>query len=131
MITINDYQRLNGLLSFSTVKDSMSELKTQLDTILGSAEKLPQENISQNIITMNSKVLLKDQTTDREAVLTVTYPQDANSRERKISVLSQIGIALLGKHVGDVVSWKIPAGYGQFEIVKIVYQPEAVGDYYL
>jgi regulator of nucleoside diphosphate kinase len=38
---------------------------------------------------------------------------------------------LLGRQVGDKVSWKVPTGVGHFEVAKILYQPEAVGHYHL
>ena len=92
---------------------------------------LPQVNISSDVVTMNSRILLKDILNEREAEVAITYTQDADNRERKISVFSSIGVALLGRQVGDVVSWNTPNGMGQFEILEVIYQPEAVGDYSL
>jgi regulator of nucleoside diphosphate kinase len=131
IITINDYQRLTGLVEFASLKTKMPEIVSRLYEGLANARMIPQKSISVNVITMNSRVLLKDISGGRTAELTITYPQDADSRERKVSVFSKIGIALLGKQVGDIVSWKTPAGSGQFEILKVTYQPEAVGDYSL
>lgn len=131
IITVNDYQRLTGLVEFETLKKKMPEIVSRLSKELSSAEMLPQAAISGNIITMNSRVVMKDISSEREAELTITYPHDANNRERKVSIFSTIGIALLGKQVGDIVSWKTPAGNSKFEISKVTYQPEAVGDYSL
>ena len=131
VITINDYQRLMGFIEFASLKTKMPEVVSRLIEGLTNAKKLPQETISGNVITMNSRVLLKDISGAREAELTITYPQDADNKERKVSVISPIGIALLGKQVGDIVSWNTPAGDGQFRILKVTYQPEAVGDYFL
>lgn len=131
VITANDYHRLIGLNEFSLPREKMPDAMARLHDAITNAEKLPQDAISRNIITMNSRILLQDVAGERQAELTITYPQNADSRERKVSVFSSIGIALLGKQVGDVVSWKTPTGDGQFEIVKIIYQPEAVGDFSL
>lgn len=131
LITTNDYQRLTGLIEFSSLKMKMPEIVTRLYNQFKGAKMLPQERISKSVITMNSRVLLKEMSNGREAEITITYPQDADNRERKVSVFSPIGVALLGRQVGDVVSWKVPTGMGQFEIVKVTYQPEAVGHYYL
>jgi regulator of nucleoside diphosphate kinase len=90
-----------------------------------------QETISGDVITMNSRVLVKDLVSGREAEITITYPHDADNREGKVSIFSPIGVALLGRKVGDNISWRVPNGIGRFEIQKIIYQPEAVGDYYL
>ena len=131
VITINDYQRLMGLMEFASLKTKMPDLATRLYKELVKAETIPQERIPANVITMNSRVFLRDVSGEREAELTITYPQDADNKKRKVSVFSSIGISLLGKQVGDVVSWKTPKGNGWFEIVKVTYQPEAVGDYSL
>jgi regulator of nucleoside diphosphate kinase len=131
LITINDYQRLNGLIQFSSLKDKMPEIVNNLNNKFKTAKMLPQDRILGNVITMNSRVLLKEISQGRHAKVTITYPQDADGREGKISVFSPIGLALLGRQVGDSVSWKVPSGIGHFEIIKIIYQPEAVGHYHL
>ena len=128
---MNDYQRLIGLMEFASLKVKMPEIVNRLYNQINAAKMLPQEQISKNVITMNSRVLLKELSNRREAEITITYPQDADSRERRVSVFTPIGIALLGRQVGEVVSWNVPTGIGQFQIVKIIYQPEAVGHYYL
>lgn len=131
LITINDYQRLSGLIKFASLEKQMPDVIDRLHTKFKTAKMLPQNRILNNVVTMNSRVLLKEISNTREAEVTITYPQDADGREGKISVFSSIGIALLGRQAGDIVSWKTPGGTGHFEIVKIIYQPEAVGHYYL
>jgi len=131
IITINDYQRLLGLIEFASLTGKMPGIISNLYQGLVNAKMLPQTNISSDVVTMNSRILLKDILNEREAEVTITYPQDADNRERKISIFSSIGIALLGRKVGDVVSWTTPKGMGEFEILEVIYQPEAVGDFSL
>jgi len=131
IITTNDYQRLTGLIGFSSLQEEMPESVERLLSKFSTATMLPQDRIVAGVITMNSRVLLRELSQGREATVTVTYPQDANGREGKISVLSPIGTALLGRQVGDEVSWKVPTGIGRFEVIKIIYQPEALGHYHL
>lgn len=131
VITINDYHRLIGLIELASLKSETPDGVSRLYEALLSAKMLSQKSISGNIITMNSRVLLKDVSSEREAELTITYPKDADNRERKVSVFSSVGVALLGNQVGDIVSWETPVGIGQFAILKVTYQPEAVGHYSL
>jgi len=131
VVTISDYSRLTGLMEFASDNTKMPERIKLFYSDLMRAKMLSRDTISGNIITMNSRLILKELSTGREAELTITYPKDSDSMERKISVLSPIGTALLGKQVGDVVSWRIPSGYGRFEILEVTYQPEAMGDFYL
>lgn len=48
-----------------------------------------------------------------------------------VSVLSPIGVALLGCREGDIASWRVPGGIGRFEVEKVLYQPEAEGHFSL
>ncbi|MEO1478782.1 MAG: GreA/GreB family elongation factor, partial [Bacteroidota bacterium] len=45
--------------------------------------------------------------------------REANMAQKKISVTSPIGKALLGTEVGDVVEVKVPAGKVQLEVLDI------------
>ena len=89
---------------------------------------LPQE-IPGDVITMNSKVALLDLDTQEEETYTLVYPENANSAEGRISILAPIGTAMLGYRVGDVFEWEVPAGKRRLKVDKILYQPEAAGDY--
>jgi regulator of nucleoside diphosphate kinase len=131
VITINDYKRLMGLLEFGAPKVKTPEVIDGLCKRLRDAEMLSPEEIDEKVITMNSRVMLRDLASKRETEITITYPQDAEPRERRVSVFSEIGLALLGRREQDIVSWKIPLGTGSFEIIKVTYQPEAAGHYYL
>lgn len=128
-ITITDYNRLVGLMEYASINVKMPKSVETLYDQLTAAEMFPQDAIANEVITMNSKVLLREMSSGREAEVTITYPQDANPQERRVSVFSEIGMALIGRKEGDVVSWTVPRGRGQFEILKVTYQPEAAGDF--
>jgi regulator of nucleoside diphosphate kinase len=130
-ITVNDYQRLIGFVELASFKAKMPGVTNKLIARLDSAKLFPQNEITRNVITMNSRVRLKDVTTKRVAEITITYPQDADARARCVSVFSEIGLALLGQKENDIVSWRIPSGTGRFQVEKVIYQPEASGDYFL
>jgi regulator of nucleoside diphosphate kinase len=79
---------------------------------------------------MYSRVELVDVHTHRRQVLTICYPQDAEPAAGFISVLSPVGISLLGLKVGDVAKWHTPHGEECAAVVEgIQFQPEATGDY--
>jgi regulator of nucleoside diphosphate kinase len=130
-VTINDYQRLIGLIEFASLKTKMPKGVAEFYEKLTHARMVPQEGIDEKTITMNSKILLREVGSGRETEITLTYPQDAEPRERRVSVFSQIGIALFGCREKDVVSWRVPNGAGLFEILSVTYQPEAAGDFHL
>jgi regulator of nucleoside diphosphate kinase len=130
-ITINDYERIMGMIENAALQSKLPDTIEQFVTRLRGAHVLPQENISTDIVTMNSRVQMTKVDSNDKFEITITYPQEANNLVKKISVFSPIGIALLGSKVGDVVSWKIPSGIGEFRVDSVTYQPEAVGDYHL
>lgn len=130
-ITVNDYQKLMEFLELASLKTKMPDVTEQLAENLGAARLLPQKEIASSVVTMNSRVKLKDLKYRREAEITITYPQDAAPRAGRVSVFSEIGLALLGRKEHDIVSWRIPNGMGEFQVEKVTYQPEAAGDYLL
>lgn len=103
----------------------LKQLKQELEraTIVDSSE------VPRDIITMNSKVRLRDLDTDDEMEYTLVYPEDAKLSEGKISVLAPVGTAILGYREGDIVEWKIPDGVVRLKVEKLLYQPEAAGNY--
>lgn len=103
-----------------------------LENLRGELERArviaPQE-IPGDVITMNSTVTLIDQDTGEEETYTLVYPENADAAQGKVSVLAPIGTAMLGYRVGDVFEWEVPAGKRRLKVEKILYQPEASGDY--
>jgi regulator of nucleoside diphosphate kinase len=131
-ITEYDLERLTKLIedvqdSAPQDKDYLAELQKELDD----AEIVASGDIPKEVITMNSQVCLLDQDTQKEEMLTLVFPQEANISQGKISVLAPIGTAMLGYRVGEVFRWKVPAGERKLKVKKILYQPEAAGDYHL
>ncbi|HMX00858.1 MAG TPA: GreA/GreB family elongation factor [Cyclobacteriaceae bacterium] len=131
IVTKNDYERLMGLLGFSSIKSESKHVADRLSRNLQAARKMNQENIDRTVVTMNSRVKLKDTASKRAMEITITYPQDAEPQERRVSIISEIGLALFGRRKKDLVSWRVPNGVGHFEIAEVTYQPEASGHYYL
>jgi regulator of nucleoside diphosphate kinase len=98
---------------------------------LDHAKIVSSSDIPKDVITMNSQVCLVDQSTQKEEVFTLVFPQDADISQGRISVLAPIGTAMLGYRVGQVFQWKVPVGERTLKVKEILYQPEAAGDYHL
>ncbi len=84
-----------------------------------------------DVVTMNSKVVLRDLGTSEEMTFVLVFPKNANIDAGAISVLAPVGTAILGYAKGDVVEWPVPAGVRRIRIEDVLYQPEAAGDYHL
>lgn len=129
IVTINDYERLMDRRFYALLHSKTPEIVERFFWELMDARLLDQSQITENVVTMNSRVLLKEVKLGRQIELKLTYPNEANEMERMVSVFSAIGTALLGKLVGDRVSWKISGRTAEFDILQVTYQPEAVGHY--
>jgi regulator of nucleoside diphosphate kinase len=131
LITVDDYQRLLARMNFVPSVANLSVLEAELYNTLRAATTISQQNIPKRVVTMNSRARLRELSTQKEIELTITYPENSNSLELKVSIFSEIGVALIGRKIGDQISWRIPKGIGRFEIIDIPFQPEAVGEYSL
>lgn len=95
------------------------------------AEIVSSRDIPPDVVTMNSKVVLRDLGTSEETTYVLVFPRDANIDAGAISVLAPVGTAILGYARGDVVEWPVPSGVRRIRIEEVLYQPEAAGDYHL
>ena len=131
-ITELDRQRLIDLIMDAQSKGYHGSVYLEkLRSELARAEIVLPQEIPGDVITMNSKVALMDLDTQEEEIYTLVYPENANTTEGKVSVLAPIGTAMLGYRVNDVFEWEVPAGKRRLKVDKILYQPEAAGDYEL
>lgn len=129
-ITEFDLERLQKLLieaKYTEYRKSQYLEKLQLE--LNRAEIVSPQEIPEDVITMNSTVCLVDLDTGEEEIYTLVFPEDAELRQGKISIFAPIGTAMLGYEVGDVFEWEVPAGKRRLRVEKILYQPEASGDF--
>ena len=131
-ITEFDLRRLIKLLREAEHTDYRgSEYLDKLRAELDHAQIVPSQAISQEIITMNSKVVLFDLATRKKETYTLVFPEYADIGQGKISILAPVGTAMLGCKVGDSFESKVPAGKRRLKVKRIIYQPEAAGDYHL
>ncbi|MCM8813144.1 MAG: nucleoside diphosphate kinase regulator [Candidatus Omnitrophica bacterium] len=131
-ITEFDKSRLEELIGVAEEfggrdRQDIESLAEELDK----AEVVSPKNVPANVVTMNSKVLLRDLDTLEEMTYVLVFPKHANIDAGAISVFAPVGTAILGYAKGDVVEWPVPSGVRRIRIEDVVYQPEAAGDYHL
>ncbi|MGE5602684.1 MAG: nucleoside diphosphate kinase regulator [Nitrososphaerales archaeon] len=129
-ITEFDLERLKKLLEEARYTEYRgSEYLAKLQEELDRAEIVTPQAVRQEVVTMNSTVVLLDLDSQREETYTLVFPENADIGQGKISVLAPIGTAMLGYEIGDVFEWDVPAGKRRLRVEQIMYQPEAAGDY--
>ena len=131
-ITEPDYRRLTGLIEITRDRNGVDgEYLNTLEAELERAEVVDPKRIPANVITMRSKVRLKDLVSGEAKIYSLVFPTEANVSEGKISVLAPIGTAILGYKLGDSIEWPVPSGLRKLRVDEILYQPEAAGEYEL
>jgi transcription elongation factor GreA len=88
----------------------------ELESILSEAEIL-QNNESKTIVDVGSVVTLTSN--GKEEKFQIVDPEEANPKERKISLKSPLGQALINKKVGDTVEIQTLNGKIKYKILKI------------
>ena len=101
-------------------------LKEELDR----AQMCTPETMPHDVVTMNSQVKFRNLTTGEELTRTLVYPAQMTDSSTQLSVLAPVGAALLGLRTGDTIHWELPGGAStHLEVLELLYQPEAAGDY--
>jgi regulator of nucleoside diphosphate kinase len=131
-ITKFDLERLQKLLWEAQSTDyRKSEYLENLQIEIHRAVVVSPQDIPSDVITMSSIVCLKDIDTGEEETYKLVFPEDSNLAQGKISILAPIGTGMLGYKVGDTFEWNVPAGKRRLQVKKIIYQPEASGNFQL
>lgn len=132
LITHSDHQRLRELLvRLRSNGRGRIEHIASLNHHLRNACLVNPRNVPRNVITMNSRVVLRDLDSLKLLLCTLADPHDVSLFGDRLSVAAPPGIALLGKRVGQIVHWTLGNKVRRLRVERILYQPEAAGDFHL
>lgn len=123
-ITEMDKARLQSLIEFEQ-GPAIVDLEHEIERAI----VVEPQSVAPDVITMNSKVVLR--VDDEEKEVALVYPQNADERAGKLSVLSDVGAAILGYQEGDAVDWVVSDRTKRILIDRVIYQPESSGDFHL
>ena len=129
-LTDKDYNRLLQVVQSQRQKNGLFVVAA-LSQELKRAKVVSAKEIPADVITMNSRVRLKEMRSAAELDIDIVYPKDADVGKRKVSVLAPVGTAVLGCKVGDEVKWPVAQGMVTYKVQELIYQPEAAGDFNL
>jgi len=131
VVTSLDVQRLARLLETHWANRDREALD-RLDAELSRARVVPPGQVPRDVVTMHTRFRYLDRQTGESQTATLVYPDKADSRNGRLSVLAPVGCALLGLAVGQTIEWPMPqARRRMLGVAEILYQPEAAGDYEL
>jgi regulator of nucleoside diphosphate kinase len=95
------------------------------------ARTMPPGDVPADVVTMNSRFAVTDPRTGEAVSYTLVYPDSADAsgpQGGRLSVLSPMGMAVLGARVGEEVCWHGNDGPEVGRISRLLYQPESAGD---
>jgi transcription elongation factor GreA len=94
----------------------------ELEDMLARADVINVLALSDDSVKFGATVELVDEDTDAEATYQIVGEYEANVEAGKISIVSPIARALIGKSTGDSVEVNTPGGGRSYEILSIKYQ---------
>lgn len=131
LLTAPDFDQLKHLVESPRYRSSHAVLLASLKEELDRGRVVEPRKVPKGVVTMHSRVRVRDLDDGEMETYCLVYPEEADITEGKLSVLAPLGTALIGTRVGEVVEFDAPAGTRRLKVDKILYQPEAAGDYHL
>ncbi|MBP0945686.1 nucleoside diphosphate kinase regulator [Pseudomonas alliivorans] len=127
ILTRLDIQRLESLIdSQDDSTPGVQALQAELDR---AEQVVGHDEVPDGVVTMNSRVHCREESSGKDYHLTLVYPKDAGV-DGTVSVLAPMGSALLGLQVGQHIDWPAPGGKTlKLNLLAVEYQPEAAGEY--
>lgn len=131
VVTELDAARIRDLgARLSAAGHAASGLRDLLEQVTQEADIVASPLVAKDVVTMNSTVSFAESATGSAHRVTIVYPWEMSVADRRISVLSPVGRALLGRRTGDASFIDMPDGSSRpIRIGEVHYQPEAAGDY--
>ena len=110
---------------YDLIKDHIRRKKVtieQEEILLNELKKATQvlrRNLPDDIVSVDRKIKFKDNTTEEEIEIMLVGPKAAKVNKNKYSVLSEVGLAIVGYKTGDTIKWPTPNGSKEFKILDV------------
>ena len=121
IIEENEFELLKNITSKTKItgtKTNQSSIK-KLKKELRSAKILPKEKLPTDIVTINSIVTLQMSNNVIRSFQIVT-PEHSDIIQNKLSILSPIGLSLIGYAANDEISWQLHSNPNKLKILKVL-----------
>jgi len=100
----------------------------RLRRLLEAARAVDPAAVPPDVVTMNSRVEVRDPRDDSVETYLLAYPDHEGGEIVTVSVLSPMGAALLAASEGQEVVYPGARGMRRLIVENLVYQPERAGD---
>lgn len=131
VMTRQDMDRLRLVVNDAIIS---GRSRHELDGLVGELDRaliVAPEEVPNDVVTMNSKMRLVDAATGDTMEMSLVFPEDADPAGGTVSILAPVGTAIIGYSEGDSIEWPTPSGVRTYKIEKVLFQPEAAGEWEL
>ena len=107
---------------YDAAKDEQRDIEARIDeieTILKSVEVVDEDEIDAKVVSIGSRVKIRDVETGEDMEFVIVGPTEANSLEGKISNESPIGAALMGKERNNKFTVETPGGEVTYKVLSV------------
>lgn len=119
--------RAHGDLSenaeYHAAKERQSFLEGKIGELsykIGNAKIIDPEKVPKDSVRFASRVVVENLDSQEEIEYMIVSPDEADIKKGKISVVSPLGRALIGKQPGDEAVLQAPGGKRVYEIIDII-----------
>lgn len=119
-----DLGDLSENAEYSSAKEKQGVIENAIASLtdkLSRADIVDLSTLSGNIVDFGATIELLDEDTEKKIIYQLVSEYESDLENRKISIESPIGTALVGKTINDTVEVHIPSGIKYYTILKIKY----------
>lgn len=129
VLSKRDQMRLRGLIAnqhslTAQDRETLLDLQAEMERAL----IVDAGDLSEDVVALDSQVLVRDTTTGLCSAYTVVSPSQADLANGRVSVLAPLGTALLGYRSGDEVEWWMPGGLRRLKIEAVLQAEDSASD---
>lgn len=120
-----EYARSLGDLSENAEYQETRELQAsteerirKIESVLQSA-KIVSDKKKSNVVGLGSKVTIQKENEKESHTYNIVGTEEADMQERKISYVSPLGEAMIGKKKGDTFTFETPNGKMNYQVIEV------------
>jgi len=107
---------------YDEAKNEQANLEMRIahvEAMLKNAKVIDEDDIKTDIVSVGSKIKLLDMEFNEEVEYYLVGSTEADPSRMKISNESPLGVALIGKKVGEIAEVAAPAGIMKYQVLQI------------
>lgn len=120
LLGLPDYRRLSGVVaSMKARRRSFDAHLRRLANELETADVVDEFDLPDDVVSIGSTASVRDLATGEAFSVRLVFPAELDGTSATTSVLSPLGVAIVGERAGSVVSCMAPSGKRRFSIEKV------------